>query len=142
MRRLKKRRKHKYQMSPNKHFYNLVGGIRKRCGLTNEEVSSLKAWLDDVKQNEPTNCEYCSSKIKFIQVSIDHRQPMSRGGTSSLDNLCVCCKQCNQAKGNMTEVEWRSLLYIFAGFEDGGERIIKRLVAAGNMYRRWGHGRR
>lgn len=37
----------------------------------------------------------------------DHLIPKSRGGTNTLDNLGICTKQANMAKGNMTVEEFR-----------------------------------
>jgi 5-methylcytosine-specific restriction endonuclease McrA len=44
------------------------------------------------------------------QRTTDHRIPLSRGGDNTLENLVACCKDCNQRKDNMTDVEFLSLL--------------------------------
>jgi 5-methylcytosine-specific restriction endonuclease McrA len=33
--------------------------------------------------------------------SIDHVKPLSKGGTNAIDNLIICCRQCNKAKGDL-----------------------------------------
>lgn len=69
------------------------------------------------------NCYYCNIPLKIKgdstnKFSIDHKIPMSRGGTNTLDNLCVCCVRCNEVKGCMTEIEFRDT---FNGYE--GEEL-------------------
>lgn len=40
-----------------------------------------------------------------VGISVDHKQPLSKGGTWSLDNMFTACVPCNQLKGNKTEAE-------------------------------------
>lgn len=39
---------------------------------------------------------------------LDHKIPLTRGGTSALDNLAYACRRCNQLKGVRTEAEFRA----------------------------------
>jgi 5-methylcytosine-specific restriction endonuclease McrA len=53
-------------------------------------------------------------------AQIEHRTPVSRGGTNELDNLALSCLWCNARKGTMTEREYRVVLAIdgmWAGHE-------------------------
>lgn len=43
-------------------------------------------------------------------VTIDHRMPVSRGGTDDLENLVASCHGCNQSKRAMSEAEFRAYL--------------------------------
>lgn len=47
-------------------------------------------------------CEFCGVKEIDIgnQLTIDHFQPKTKGGTDTLDNLIYCCMSCNQYKLN------------------------------------------
>lgn len=47
-------------------------------------------------------CVYCgSSPIEDgVKLAVDHIIPISKGGSSSIDNLVTCCKKCNSAKCN------------------------------------------
>lgn len=40
--------------------------------------------------------------------TIDHIIPQSRGGGSNFANLCLCCRGCNEAKGDLMPWEWLS----------------------------------
>lgn len=45
-------------------------------------------------------CCECGVKLSWQNFSIDHVDPHSRGGRSTLDNAALVCKPCNSAKGN------------------------------------------
>lgn len=45
-------------------------------------------------------CPYCSCKITKSSFSLDHRKPISKGGTNHLNNLIACCRSCNSRKGD------------------------------------------
>ena len=36
-------------------------------------------------------------------MTYDHIQPISKGGKTSLENLCLACRSCNEFKGSLTE---------------------------------------
>ncbi|HHC24612.1 MAG TPA: HNH endonuclease [Desulfobacterales bacterium] len=53
------------------------------------------------------HCAYCHTKeINTGQpMTVDHVTPESRGGPSEFDNLCFCCRRCNEFKGSKTEAK-------------------------------------
>lgn len=62
-------------------------------------------------------CFYCGHQlilnftINFGQwcATIDHKIPRSCGGTNHFHNLCLSCKACNSAKGDLTTEQWADL---------------------------------
>lgn len=50
-------------------------------------------------------CEYCRSQEKLASqsFSVEHIQPISKGGKTALDNLALACQGCNNHKYNKTE---------------------------------------
>lgn len=50
-------------------------------------------------------CQYCG-KLPGGRVAVDHMVPLSRGGDSSVGNLCVACPKCNGSKGDLTPIEF------------------------------------
>jgi len=61
-------------------------------------------------------CYWCSQKI-WIDATIDHIVPQSRGGTDDPSNLALACVKCNNVKSNSTPEEFvRHILGIFTGF--------------------------
>lgn len=51
-------------------------------------------------------CWYCSRKVGFQNLTMDHVIPLARGGRSTKDNLVPCCKDCNSKKKSSLPVEW------------------------------------
>ncbi len=50
-------------------------------------------------------CHYCGKGFAAKDLTMDHRTPMSRGGSSSKGNVVPCCKACNSEKKYFTPVE-------------------------------------
>jgi len=67
------------------------------------------------------------SKNRQELPTIDHKLPISRGGTHLIDNLCVASHHMNTAKGQMTELEFKALLNLILTWEDRGEKLLNRL---------------
>ncbi len=45
-------------------------------------------------------CEYCHTSQKIvIEMEVDHVVPVSAGGLTTEDNLCLACASCNNYKG-------------------------------------------
>ena len=47
-------------------------------------------------------CQYCDKKIDESQITIDHIIPKAKGGQTSFTNCVICCKLCNNKKGDST----------------------------------------
>lgn len=55
-------------------------------------------------------CVYCGKSlfrllIEGITITLDHLLPYSQGGSNAPDNLVMCCKPCNDEKGDQ---DWQS----------------------------------
>lgn len=88
---------------------------------------------------DPPVCPYCDKKIPYRDLSIDHVQPRSKGGSSKKENLVYCDRRCNQAKSNLTGEEFRLLMAFLNQHPAMKENILSRLIAGGAA---WGRGRR
>jgi 5-methylcytosine-specific restriction endonuclease McrA len=55
-------------------------------------------------------CIYCRVAVTPKTATIEHRKPLSRGGSNWPANLAPCCKQCNQSKNCKTETEYRAYI--------------------------------
>lgn len=56
------------------------------------------------------NCYYCGAPFDgdpSRAKTVDHKQPLSRGGNNRPSNLVACCYICNHTKANMTEYEFK-----------------------------------
>lgn len=81
--------------------------------ITND---GLHLWILE-RRHEP--CLYCGTPESD---SIDHKVPLSKGGSHTYDNLHMICKQCNTVKAKYTHdeyVDWirRSYERIFTANE-------------------------
>jgi 5-methylcytosine-specific restriction endonuclease McrA len=62
-------------------------------------------------------CVYCYIKLTPETVGMDHRIPISRGGSNWPANLASCCASCNSSKSNKTPSEffnWRKVKWQLA----------------------------
>lgn len=50
--------------------------------------------------SKTNSCESCGEKLTWNNFTIDHVDPYSKGGRSSLENAAVLCRSCNSSKGN------------------------------------------
>lgn len=50
-------------------------------------------------------CCYClTTEVNSgIAMTYDHIQPISKGGKTSFENVCLACRSCNEFKSNSTE---------------------------------------
>jgi 5-methylcytosine-specific restriction endonuclease McrA len=57
---------------------------------------------EQVRQRANYLCEYChaSELWQYVQFTVDHVIPLSRGGVDGLDNLAPACFHCNRRKSN------------------------------------------
>jgi hypothetical protein len=69
---------------------------------TSEDIRKL---LDQQKGR----CWYCGVDISGY-YEVEHRIPLSRGGTNELNNICLSCRHCNRSKGSQLPHEWSGRL--------------------------------
>lgn len=43
-------------------------------------------------------CSMCGDKISYLNFTVDHIIPISKGGSNTLDNMEAMCEVCNQMK--------------------------------------------
>lgn len=51
-------------------------------------------------------CEYCLNPVAESEATVDHVVPKSRRGGNEVENLALACYDCNQAKGDLTALEF------------------------------------
>lgn len=96
-------------------------------------AKEIRDWL---LNQQPWKCHYTGEEISFETLGLDHKVPISRGGTYDLSNLVITSKKINGAKGGMTDKEFRQLLKLISKWEDKGQAILSRLKAAGHIFSR------
>jgi 5-methylcytosine-specific restriction endonuclease McrA len=74
------------------------------------KLSTLAKRRRALLQHADARCYYCSAPLTDPlhgrEASIDHKLPVSRGGTNSVENTVLACFPCNKDKGDMTEEEF------------------------------------
>lgn len=56
-------------------------------------------------RSQKGKCWWCGKKLKG-KYEVDHRIPLSRGGTNAANNLCITCVECNRKKRAKLPHEW------------------------------------
>lgn len=108
-------------------------GRAKKYGLDiSFKASEIKTWLESQK---PFKCYYTGEAVEEDSLGIDHKTPISRGGTFDFDNMVVTSKYVNGAKGDMTDEEFWELLNVIVKWEDKGKSLLIRLRVSGSMYK-------
>lgn len=74
------------------------------CEVTTEELRQL------MYDNYGTSCKYCGRILDINNLVIDHIIPLSKGGSSNIENLQVICKTSNSMKGSLDEQNFQLLL--------------------------------
>lgn len=60
-------------------------------------------------QSQNGNCWWCGKPVGE-NYHIEHRIPLSRGGTNAADNICISCPECNWSKSDKMPWEWNGRL--------------------------------
>ena len=53
-----------------------------------------------VFERDGYKCHYCEKQLTRFNATIDHIQPVSKGGDNSFGNLVTACLHCNSERGN------------------------------------------
>ena len=61
------------------------------------------------EENKETSCVYCDVVLNESNATADHIIPISDGGNNCQVNLVVCCKNCNNQRGNLDFREFMRL---------------------------------
>ena len=62
---------------------------------------------NNIKKYGTLTCYLCLKTIEFKKDCLEHKTPVSRGGTNEYDNLAIAHLICNNRKRNKTEKEFR-----------------------------------
>lgn len=74
-----------------------------------------RVFVDEAMAAQEARCFYCGGLMTWRsknanRVTLEHRQPLGRGGNDERSNWAAACKRCNEEKGSLTEAEYRLLL--------------------------------
>lgn len=60
---------------------------------------------NQIVSSDRNRCCYCltTEANSGIAMTYDHIQPISKGGETSFENVCLACRSCNEFKGSSIE---------------------------------------
>lgn len=65
--------------------------------IPQRDVISIRKRFFVLKRDE-FGCVLCGRSGRGVKLEVDHRVPISKGGSDSLDNLQTLCFECNRGK--------------------------------------------
>ena len=90
----------------NRDKINASNRQRQLAGKLSMEVIQI-VYENNIKRYGTLTCYLCSSPVAFGKDHLEHKIPLSRGGTNEQGNLDVSCQGCNLRKHDKTEDEYR-----------------------------------
>lgn len=100
-----------YLQSPRGKFFSKLYSVNRRLrekGLT--IIIIQQVYEENIKKFGTLTCYLCIEPIEFGKDHLEHKTPLSRGGTNAKNNLAVSCDKCNYKKHSKTEAEYREEL--------------------------------
>jgi len=88
-------------------FFMFYSPVDPKCLKREREKAKLlkkTSWWNQKIQEGV--CYYCGNKFEAQDLTMDHKVPLARGGTSSRNNIVCCCKDCNTKKQSQTSVDF------------------------------------
>ena len=97
----------------------------------------IQEWLETNISEKIYFIDYLSNKpIHYLSMELDHKIPTSKGGSFSLDNIGITSRFYNNAKGDMTEEEFRSLLNVIKDWEPSSSLgLLLRLIRSNRIFK-------
>lgn len=113
-----------------KRTANIYGNQRKRA---TKDYQQLGYTLEELrcKAREAVTCCYCGVVLTTESLSLDHRKPISRGGSWALENLTVVCLRCNHVKGCLNHEEFGALMAVILRLSPQAQTSVLSRLRAG-----------
>lgn len=94
--------KEKHKLWASKQTSEQRKEIKKRY-LSKLKANKIGSYTrEEIFERDNYKCFYCGGAAN----EIDHKNPISRGGTDSKRNVVACCKSCNKEKHSKTATEY------------------------------------
>lgn len=100
-------KKHKEYRENNKEFIYVKNRARKLKVLNKINQSDI----DNLIQANNNLCFYCGIiVVRGINLHLDHKIPLCKGGEHNIDNLVPSCKKCNLMKGTKSVDDFMKII--------------------------------
>jgi 5-methylcytosine-specific restriction endonuclease McrA len=92
----------RYDSDPEFRRRFLAAVNRRRAARVSATINpqSITIFIEGVKSKQFATCYYCKRRISTKRIHIDHILALSKGGSHSVENLCVSCPECNWSKND------------------------------------------
>lgn len=67
-------------------------------------------WAKSIRKSKQVSCYWCGLRFLGKRAHLDHIVALTKGGSHSIENLCISCPQCNQSKHAKTLKQWNEKL--------------------------------
>ena len=81
-------------------LYSIVPTDYERKENKSKRVSLPPALRYKILKRDRFTCRSCGARAPDVELEVDHKIPVSQGGTDDESNLITKCKDCNRGKGN------------------------------------------
>lgn len=88
-----------------------IGDAIESCGesepkrkIKHKQFSKRKR--QSIYEKTQGHCYLCGKAVKFNSFEVEHKKPLSKGGTDDLSNLYCSCRQCNTIKRDICYEEF------------------------------------
>lgn len=85
--------------------FQLPSVLRLNQYIHQKFTNSIRFCRDNVYLRDNYTCQYCHKEFPRRKLTLDHVQPLSRGGTNSWGNVVAACGPCNNKKADKTPKE-------------------------------------
>ena len=101
-----KERRKKYQANPKNKETKRIAQLRRHALQMQAEGTFTKKDIEELKLAQDFKCAVCGCDLKETGYHIDHKIPLSRGGSNWPSNLQLLCPFNNVQKSNATDEEY------------------------------------
>ncbi len=81
-------------------LYSIVPTDYERKENPSKRVSLPPALRYKILKRDRRTCQSCGARAPEVELEVDHKIPVSKGGLDDESNLITKCKDCNRGKGN------------------------------------------
>lgn len=65
---------------------------------------------DNIKKFGTLTCNFCLKPIEMQKEHLEHKNPLSKGGSNDYENLGIACSRCNKRKKDKTVAQYLEYL--------------------------------
>ena len=103
-------------------MWRKANNLARRSNLSVLKNTIQRVYEDNIKRYGTLTCYLCLTPIPFGNDNLEHKIPISRGGSNDYINLDISCQECNWEKQSKTVPEYLHYKKTKAGYTKDGTR--------------------